>query len=109
MSKPPDALVQAVVNATVGPLLLWACTSATVLQALAISGVVLAPAALMEGVRRYYVHKARTVHGCDPGARITIPPDVLACMRQPTIQEQRELIRRLRESQEQLIKFQRGE
>lgn len=104
MRTPPDGVVTGVA----GPLLAWACTDLTILQTLGISGLVLLPWALMDGWRRYRAHKARTVPGRNYSARITIPPDVLACARAPTTHEQIELIRRLRETQQQLIQLQRG-
>lgn len=105
MRTPPDGVVTGVA----APLILWAATDLSFLRAVAISGFVLLPWALMDGWRRYRVHKARTVPGPDYSARITIPPEVLACTRAPTTHEQIELIRRLREIQEQLIQLQRGQ
>jgi hypothetical protein len=105
MKTPPDDAV----TALVAPLLVWACTDLSIAAAFAISGLVLLPAGLMKGARWCHTRKVQTVHAPDLSARITIPPDVLACTRAPTMHEQIELIRRLREAQQQLIQFSGGE
>lgn len=79
-------------------------------QALIVGAWILAPASLMEALHLIqFYRKVRTVHAPDVSARITIPPDVLACTRAPTLHEQVELIRRLREAQQQLIQLSGGE
>lgn len=103
--RAPDS----VVTAALGPLMVWAFTSASIFQSIGLCGLMLIPAGLVEGWRLYKARKARTVPGPDLSARITIPLDVLSCARAPTVHEQVELIRRLREAQDKIFQLTRSE
>lgn len=108
--RDPYRYAGTLITAAFAPAVLHAVADLTWVQSVWITNLILLPAFLMEAVQlvRFY-RKVRTVHAPDLSERITIPFDVLACTRAPTLHEQIELIRRLRESQQQLIQLSGGE